>query len=254
MEMRKCGVRRRKDCLWLGVFFLTMFIFLVLPFGQAFGLVIDDFEGDMNFSLSSVGTTSQSYSGANVIGGTRVGSLNYLSGDNTLRASTTPLGAFNAYTFSEDSGVNGTGTISWSAGTPYDLTDGGSQSSFLFQWVMNDHPLAVTFRVTSGGAHADYVFNLNGTTPIQNLGVPFSSFSGVDMTSVTQLQILIPEGLPGVGNENDFSIGPITTEGGEPPPPPVPTFSEWGLIILALILVGTGVWFFGRRRNNMMGA
>jgi hypothetical protein len=213
--MKEKLAKRHKKSTCLGVFLFTAFVFLLMPFGQAFGLTIDNFGGTQNFFTQTVGNDSDTYSGpgAIMIGGSRTVDLHYLSGSNKLSAATSTTSGFNIFTFSEDSGVNGTCEIVWNANIPYDLTDGGSQTSFLFRWMLNDHPLNVIFRVTSGGSQADYVFNLDGTNPIQNLEVPFSSFAGVDMTNVTRIEVRIPEGEAGLGNENDFSMGPITTEG-----------------------------------------
>ena len=363
--------RRGKKGLCVSFFFLAALALLVAPFGQAFGLVIDNFEGDQSLSTDVVGNVSNSYSGPNIIGGSRIFDLHYLSGSLDLAAATAPGGSgFNVFAFSEDSGVSGTGEVVWSANTPYDLTDGGTQTSFLFRWFMNDHPLNVVFWVSDGTNTADYIFALDGNIPIENREVLFSHFAGVDMTSVTRIELRVPEGLVGIGNENDLSVGPIITQGivltctktfsattvspgdvitatvtvtaagtgqatvnvtdflddglkyeatgtvdpptnvsadlrvlnwtgivvqvGTPvtltynvlvaaiapgqslcndvqvsvpgvgtiltecedcvrriiPPPPVPTFSEWGLMFLMVILAGTGIWFF-RRRNTM---
>jgi len=213
MTMEKKLRQRHKKSTRFGVFLFTVFAFLVMSFGQAFGLIIDNFDGNQDFFTQAVGNVSNTYSGANIIGGSRTVNLHYLSGENKLSAATSTTIGFNIFTFSEDSGVSGTCEVVWAANTPYDLTDGGSQTSFLFRWMLNDHPLNVTFRVTSGGSQADYVFNLDGTNPVQNREVPFSSFAGVNMASVTRIEIRIPEGIGGLGNENDFSMGPITTQG-----------------------------------------
>lgn len=204
---------RRKRGIWFGAFFLTAVMFLMMPFGQAFALVIDNFNGDQNFFITS-GDKSDTYTGSGIIGGSRTANLHYISGTNKLSASTVASGSgFNVFSFSEDSGVNGICQIIWNANTPYDLTDGGSQNAFLFRWIVNDHPLNVTFKVISGASSAQHVFALAASTPQQNVKVPYSDFAGVDMTNVTRIELNIPEGLAGIGNENDFSVGPISTLG-----------------------------------------
>ena len=128
---------RRKKGMWLGVFLLTAFMFLMTPFGQAFALVVDNFNGNQDFSIDS-GTHDDTFSGAGIIGGERTVRLHYNSGPapNSLNANTSPSGmGFNIFNFSEDSGVSGTCSVFWlnNYAPAFDLTDGGTQTSFFFR-------------------------------------------------------------------------------------------------------------------------
>ena len=239
------GVKRTVG---LGSWLLTIFMFVLLPLGQAWGqVIIDDFSTDQNVTRNTVGVSTGSVPGAGIIGGTRDVSLNCTGNTTGLNFSMVVI--TDIFSYNQDTAVSGNGFVKWDTNTPFDLTDADQCDAVYLKNVDPQGTVTIRLTVTSGGTDmvVDRTFS-PGVTPMTIiLFTEFSNYSLARFQNVDSVTMTIPD--TGTTTREDLDLDEIgTTASQEERPATVPTLSEWGMILFTLLMGMSGAVFIRRRK------
>ena len=216
-------------------------VVLLLMSGPALAVTIDTFDqGPMSLVLTAVGTTTDTVTGLNVIGGTRTMTLD-VDFFGPSQANADVLVNSGVLYWNEDDGIRGSLTLNYSGseGTPWDLTDGTTTHGILFGFQSDNHPWKLHIAVSDGVNTSTYDATVGsiGNYVWGTYFAPYSGFSGTaNLASAQDLTIEFNSDFAdGAGGDYSFDI--IQTAIPEP-------------VTMAGLLMGVGglAGYFRKRR------
>jgi hypothetical protein len=175
-------------------------VMMLLAAGQAHALIIDPFDDSMSFFQQPQGSSTQSSSNASILGGERDVQATVTSNTGTERLNIDVLDS----QFSHSQGANafGTSLLQWdgidngsitnSKRLTADFTDGGVSDKLLLVLVSADHAADLTYTLyDSLNNWASVGWPIAATNTPVNYFTPLASFTGIDLSQVTAMELFI---------------------------------------------------------------
>ena len=154
-------------------------------------VVIDTFADGNTIVRTTVGTTTQGTTASSILGGQRDDSLTLvdLGGNETLGS----MGFGGNLTITQGSLDQITGSVVYDNFVNFDMTEGGDNSNFAFDFVSSDasSPSPNVFSVTavSGGTSATNFVTVPTNSNLGIVTVDFADFAGVDFTQLDAVSL-----------------------------------------------------------------
>ncbi|MFK7765671.1 MAG: PEP-CTERM sorting domain-containing protein [Mariniblastus sp.] len=154
-------------------------------------IVIDTFDDGNTIVRTTVGTTTQGTTASSILGGQRDDSLTLvaLGGDEFIGS----MGFGGELTLSQGSLDQINGSLVYDNFANFDMTDGGINTAFAFDFVSSDAPATISdvlsVTAVSGGTSVTNFVSIPASGNLGVATVDFADFTGVDFTSLDEVSI-----------------------------------------------------------------